>query len=421
MKKNSVPWFVKPKKEQKPLKIAVIGAGIAGCFVSRRLQNDGHDVTLFDRNSKAGQEGSGNKIGLIKPRLDLDKHGFGMFNTQSYLFAVDYYDALEQAGTAVWVGQRGLFEMAEDHSDVLRQKTMIDQKMLPSDDMFFMKAEDASDKLGVKVPRDGLWYSRSGCVEPSKLCQALIQNIETRFDHNIDSIEKENNQWKLKIGQDVVFDGDCVVLAIAGETQELNNFCNLHFEGRRGQVSYVKATQKTRSLSNAMSCSGYITPALVKHEGEMCHLVGASFEKWQDFTDKSYLPLQAGSHEKNKAKYNGFFQGEEMEVMGGRVGMRAMSLDHLAMVGPIFSDETYVEKYERLKHGPRAQEFEDASYIDGLYVMAGLGARGIQTAPLLAELLTSYISGTKSPVDEVVREALHPARFKIRSIKRARP
>lgn len=415
------PWFAKPDRKNNDLKIAVIGAGIAGCCLAHRLQKEGHVVTLFDRNSAAGCEGSGNRIGLIKPRLDLDKRGFGTFNTQGYLFAVDYYDELERLGLPVWVGERGLFEMAEDIGDELRQKSLVDQKILSQDDMNLITQKDVSNRLGVHVPKGGLWYARSGCVEPVKLCQALSKSIKTEFGQDISSMERIGDQWLLKNNDSVVFKGDCVVLATAGETQKLNSFCDLHFEGRRGQVTYVRSCDETMPLRHAMSCSGYVMPTLFKHEDEICHLVGATFEKWSDFTDKSYLSLRDDSHEKNLVKFNRFFPQVDMDIIGGRVGMRAMTLDHLPMVGPIYSDEDYVEKYERLKHGPRAQVFEKASYVDGLYVMAGLGARGIQTAPLLAELLTSYISGTKSPVDEIVREALHPARFKIRSIKRAKP
>lgn len=415
------PWFAKPDGKKNDLRIAVVGAGIAGCCLAHRLQKEGHDVTLFDRNSQAGFEGSGNRIGLIKPRLDLDKRGFGTFNTQGYLFAVDYYDKLERQGIPVWIGERGLFEMAEDIGDGLRQKALVDQEILSQDEMCLISQEEATNRLGVDIPKGGLWFARSGCVEPAKLCQVLIKNIKAEFDQDITSLERMDDQWHLKNKERVVFKGDCVVLATAGETQKLNSFCDLHFEGRRGQVSYVRANNETKHLSHAMSCAGYAMPTLFKHEGEVCHLVGATFEKWSDFSDKSYLDLRDDSHEKNRVKFNRFFPNADMDIIGGRVGMRAMTLDHLPMVGPVYRDVDYVEKYERLKHGPRAQIFEKAPYVEGLYVMAGLGARGIQTAPLLAELLTSYISGTKSPVDEIVREALHPARFKIRSIKRAKP
>jgi tRNA 5-methylaminomethyl-2-thiouridine biosynthesis bifunctional protein len=421
MTQSKAPWFVKPTRINHSMKVAIIGAGIAGCCLALRLKNDGHDVTLFDRNDRAGLEGSGNQIGLIKPRLDLDKRGFGAFNKQAYLYAVDYYDQLVQDGIPVWIGSRGLFEMAENDQDSLRQQMLIDAKILSSDEMCLLSKEEASLRLGVAVPNGGLWYSRSGCVEPSKLCQILVKDIQCAFNQNITALKMIDHTWQLYDCDKVIFEGDCVVLATAGETQTLNPFCDLHFEGRRGQVSYLRATDETKTLKYALSCEGYVTQALINVEGIDCHLVGASFERWADFSDKSYLEMRENSNENNRDKMKRFFPDWEGDILGGRVGMRAMTLDHLPMVGPLYDDKTYVEKYARLKHGPRAQVFENADYIDGLYIMAGLGARGVQTAPLLADLLSSYISGTSSPVEEIVREALHPARFKIRSIKREKP
>lgn len=417
---QSNPWFSIPETGKKNQHIAIVGAGVAGCSLAHRLHKEGHKITLLDRNDNVAQEGSGNRIGLIKPRLDLDGRGFGAFNRLGYLHSVDFYDDLEKQGQAIWVGKRGLFEMAEDVGDELRQKLLVKKEILPSNEMYLLSASQASARLGVKVERGGLWYVRSGCVSPVALCESLIKGIEVQYSQNIRSVERSGQYWQLKTCEGRVFEADTVVFTTAGETQALNKWCDLHFEGRRGQVNYVEATPQSHQLKHAMSCAGYLTPDLFEHEGTVCHLVGASFEKWSDFSDKSYETLQEESEAKNRVKLERFFPKYDLKITGGRVGMRAMTLDHLPMVGPLYKDKTYTKMYQRLCHGPRAQLFEKACYVEGLYIMAGLGARGLQTAPLLAEVLTSYISGTEFCVEEQVREALHPARFKIRALKRGK-
>jgi tRNA 5-methylaminomethyl-2-thiouridine biosynthesis bifunctional protein len=57
---------------------------------------------------------------------------------------------------------------------------------------------------------------------------------------------------------------------------------------------------------------------------------------------------------------------------------------------------------------------------DGLFILTGLGSRGLVTAPLAAAMIAAEMTGAPSPVDISVTESLHPARFFIRDYRRAR-
>jgi len=49
-----------------------------------------------------------------------------------------------------------------------------------------------------------------------------------------------------------------------------------------------------------------------------------------------------------------------------------------------------------------------------VFVLGGLGSRGLSLAPLLAEMIMSDICGITSPVSNEIREAIDPKRFLVK-------
>jgi tRNA 5-methylaminomethyl-2-thiouridine biosynthesis bifunctional protein len=54
----------------------------------------------------------------------------------------------------------------------------------------------------------------------------------------------------------------------------------------------------------------------------------------------------------------------------------------------------------------------------GLYVFTALGARGITQATLGAEVLASWLTGDPVPIPASLLDALDPARFAARAVRR---
>lgn len=410
------PWFDRGSRLGRNQKIAVIGAGIAGCLSARRLQEGGHEVEVFERADHVGAQGSGNVRGIIKPRLARDQKGVGRFNTIAYQNAVRFYDSLEKQGIKVWETPRGLFHMSEDADDLAKLTELYERAVLPQSEMTFLSADQASEKLGVPVPRAGLWYDHAGIVTPGKLCQSLSEALSLNLNSEITEIRQSATGWQLfDREKKCVFDGDAVVLATAGQTGLLASYCTLPMGGRRGQVSYVAHSHDSVSLSHAISGGGYILPAV---EGR--HLVGASFERWADFDDLSFTHLSRSSEQDNLDKAQKLIALDVPQADGGRASIRAMTADHMPIVGPVFKEGVFLETYKGLEHGPKGKTFAKAPYVPGLYVITGLGSRGVQTAPLLSEMLCAYINGTPFPIERTLRACLHPARFLIRDLKKGR-
>jgi tRNA 5-methylaminomethyl-2-thiouridine biosynthesis bifunctional protein len=54
---------------------------------------------------------------------------------------------------------------------------------------------------------------------------------------------------------------------------------------------------------------------------------------------------------------------------------------------------------------------KEFSGLDGLYLVAGLGARGLIWAPLCAELLAARLDDEPNPVERSLAAALDPSRL----------
>jgi tRNA 5-methylaminomethyl-2-thiouridine biosynthesis bifunctional protein len=54
--------------------------------------------------------------------------------------------------------------------------------------------------------------------------------------------------------------------------------------------------------------------------------------------------------------------------------------------------------------------------MDGLYINAGHGAKGLVNAPICAEIVASLINGDPLPVSKSLAGALNPNRFLLREM-----
>lgn len=74
-------------------------------------------------------------------------------------------------------------------------------------------------------------------------------------------------------------------------------------------------------------------------------------------------------------------------------------------------------RYAGLAQG-RALPEGDAPAHAGVYVLGGLGARGLTLAPLLGERIAAEMFGEPQALSRPALEAIHPARFLVRALKR---
>ena len=88
------------------------------------------------------------------------------------------------------------------------------------------------------------------------------------------------------------------------------------------------------------------------------------------------------------------------------------------MVGQIADENSVIERFGKLRKDANYKFQQAMPYLQGLYINAGHGSKGLISAPLSAEILASQMANQALPVAQCVARGLDPNRFLIRDLIR---
>jgi tRNA 5-methylaminomethyl-2-thiouridine biosynthesis bifunctional protein len=413
------PWFARPVAAPRTHgHVAIVGAGIAGCAVAAAMTRRGWTATLIDRSSGIAQGASGNPTGILMPRVTAAPNLDSRFSLAAWRFLLQTLEDLADAGVPVGRSRCGVLQLATDDGDAERLVAVAATGLLPESLMAYLSPREASDFAGCALDRPGLLFPQAGIVEPPTLCSALAHNARRllaadvfrfhRGPSGIELIDRDNRVRTI---------GDVVVIA-NGVDAVTFPFANwLPLSARRGQLTLAPPTAASEHLRCVLSYGGYVTPT---HHGR--HAIGATFDLVENPSDSQRVIAE--DHARNLADLArvapSLMATIDDTFLEGRAGLRCVTPDHLPVVGPVPDQAAYLTDYAQLRHGQHWVHYPNATYQAGIYLLTGLGARGLTEAPLAAELLACHITGEPWPMERGLATALHPARFLVRDLKRLR-
>lgn len=398
------PWYRPPPPVARGGVTAILGAGIAGCAVAGALERRGKKSILVDRHATIAAEASGNPLALIAPRIERGQSDATLFHDRAYRMTL----ALIEASGLEWESRGALRTGAGDAAfsgpwhGAARSLT----------------AKDASERAGVALDEPALWFPDAGLVEPTRLAEHFAAGAERRLSRAARSIENDGQVWWIRgeAGTPIA-EVETLVVASAGASVGFGPLSWLPSRAILGQLSQIPESPETKGLKTALIWGGYMCPA----RGGV-HVLGATHERTGFDPLVWPQPVTMAAHEWN-------FQGTPTVIRGlisapksgawhGRAATRCVMPDHLPAAGPVAAARTFLSSFDRLRHGPRGVFPTEAPYHHGLYVITGLGGRGITTAALAAELLVSQMLGEPWPIERRVALAAAPARFLVRNLRR---
>ncbi|MCP5371478.1 MAG: FAD-dependent 5-carboxymethylaminomethyl-2-thiouridine(34) oxidoreductase MnmC [Hyphomicrobiales bacterium] len=404
------PWFRRPDPLPAGTRVAVVGGGVAGAAAARALARGGARVVVLERHGVLAAEASGNPAGIIAPRLTRDGGAGGRFHDRAFRHALDLMDALEARGHRIRHPAAGVLLAARDGAEAARQDDLAARYAWPDGLMARVDAAAARDLTGRAHRHGGLWLPRAGTVFPRTLVATLAEGLDLRLGAEVAALRRADGAWSLLDGAGrAVADAGAVVLANGVFARALAAAADLAMTANRGQITLLHGGTAPRA---AVSAGAYETPALQWH-GAPARVAGATYDRWADPADGAWRRVRDADHRRNLEAL-----ADPGTVAGGRAALRAVTTDRLPLVGPLPDAAAYRAAYADLRHGRPAETYPEAPYLPGLYACCGFGSRGLQTAPLAAEVLASLVLGTPAPVETDLLDALHPARFLVRELKK---
>ena len=418
-------YYLRPRIT-KPQHVSIIGGGIASACAAYALTKQGVKVTLYCKDTSLAQGGSSNAIGALYPLLHQQEDDISSFYQQAFWRAKALYTEIAEKGFSFAHQWCGLLEVSYKEALIKRQRAFESLNTWPNDLIHGVNAKQASDLANIDLAYGGLFMPNAGWISPQDLVKQIFNaakatsRLKIMTDTHITKIRQVTNtrsnesgtSWSLTSNQGE-FNASVLVICGGADAIKIEQLKSLPLTATRGQVTSMKSNKQINKLSTVICHKGYLTP-----ENKGIHCIGATFQKNDTniTTNKADDDYNLTMLDKCLPELSSTIDWQEQDISSNKARLRCMSQDHLPLVGAVPDIKEHVHAYPHLAKDKNWKYSQTAPCIDNLYVLLGLGARGLCSAPLAADILTAELCGSPYPVDNKMLFNLSPNRFIIRDI-----
>jgi tRNA 5-methylaminomethyl-2-thiouridine biosynthesis bifunctional protein len=399
-------------------RVAVIGAGLGGAFAARALAAQGLEVLVLDRADAPASAASGNPGGLFHGIFHPDDGPHARTHRAAALMAQATYARACADGVPGRVDGLLRLEPAASDADLERR---LAASGLPPDFVQAWPASRVQARGGPAQP--AWWYPGGGWISPPALVRWALGADGIAFRGGVDVASlrsRESGGWDVVDADGVVVaSADAVVLAGGVDLHALlartgaalpDGDALRPFVATRGQIGVLApGTPGLRAPAQPIAGGGY---ALTLPDGRV--VFGATTHR-----DDASPALRDEDHASNLVQLDavtgstvGASAAARLRAAGhldGRVGWRATTPDKLPWIGAV--PAAWAASPDA--RGPAAREPDQPRQwprVPGLFVLGGLGSRGLTWGPLAGRLLASWVTDAPWPLEVDLVAALDPAR-----------
>lgn len=372
-----------------PKRVAIIGAGVAGAACARALVRRNVEAVVLDAAPDLGAGASGNPAGLVMPRLDRGGE-LREFWLAAYLEAIASYEALgDDVFARCGVEERALERGEDALADLLADPP------LPED---WFSA----------LPDGAALHARAGLVRPCAAIAAFLRGATLMREAQVAAIEGARDGWVLRAPDGrAMLKADAVVFACGAALAQFPPARFLPIALSRGQIEWGQGVPPPRAITRG----NYVAP----FDGGV--LFGATF----DAADDEAADPSADARLRNLAALAQLAPeiaaGVRPETLHSRAALRATTPDRAPIAGLLPDADAWLAHYAPLAKGAPPPAGAPPAHA-GVYIIGGLGARGLTLAPLLGERIAAEMFDEPQLLSRRTLDALGPARFLHRALKR---
>ena len=378
----------------------VIGAGLAGAATAQALARVGFACRVLDAAPGPAQGASGNAAGLFHGTVHANDGPHARFIRAGALEAARTLRPLVEAGRVPGQVQGLLRIEAALSIDAMRARR--DALGLPPGWVQALDAPASAALAGWPLAGPAWFYPGGGWIDPAALVRHWLADpaIDLACGLPVEALRRHAGRWQaLDAAGRVLAEADVVVLAAALDTARLAGDAAWPLEAARGQVTRVPPGV-VPSPKVPIAGAGYAIP--LPGGAVLCGATSRAGDGQPDLLEADHLH--------NLERLAGLANLPPVAApLDGRVGWRLTAQDRLPLVGAM----------QAAPGGARHDQPRLMPREPGLFVHAALGSRGLTWAALNAQSLAAAIAGVPSPLESSLLDAIDPARFDARAVRRS--
>ncbi|MDA9112681.1 tRNA (5-methylaminomethyl-2-thiouridine)(34)-methyltransferase MnmD [Gammaproteobacteria bacterium] len=342
-------------------KVAVIGSGIAGSCIAFKLARQDIQVDIFEK----AEELDLNPWAAMYPKFSLGVDSRSDLLAAGYFYSSRFYREILESykETGILFLNNGI-----DRDSWIKRLLKLDRE-----DLFeLLDVNEINTQNKINQEFEGLLVKLGGCISIKELNKILLQEkkINLYKDHHFLDYKIKNNIG-LEFNNQKSQEGYSHLIICSGESLQ-NTIPRMKL--KYGAIGGMKKNNLSE-IKYPINNNGYVLPM---HEGTTW--AGSIY---------SNAPLPNAESIDFKEiiiKNSNILDDSDVDnLISSWKGVRTSLPDYLPVAGPINNN--------------------------GIYVIGGLGSRGLSLAPLLAEMVMNDICKTPSPVSKAVGDAINPLRF----------
>jgi tRNA 5-methylaminomethyl-2-thiouridine biosynthesis bifunctional protein len=414
---SRLPYYTRTPStiNNKKPKIAIIGGGLAGANCAYSLSKRGLKSTIYCQDNGLAKGASGNAQGGFYPQLNAEAGHASQIHALSFNYASKFYRQLLSQGIYYSHQWCGTIQLAFNDKVAGRYRKLIANQTWPDSLIHWIDAQQATTLANVDLPYPGLYIPQGGWINLPELVAGLIQaaGSSVAINKQLTSLVRIKDTWQLNWQDGSQSEADIVVMATGSDSVDCEQMSQLPFRLVRGQVEAINSQNELANLSTVLCHKGYLTPAW-----QGTHAMGSTYVKDDRQCDYRLTEQQTNLTMHKQALTKCAWIDDIQPTVHGRAAIRCSTPDHLPMVGAVPNTSKQLTQYHDLYKALPAKYYPQPINHDNLFMLCGLGSRGLTNAPLCAEILVSQILNEPLPLSSHLLDTLNPNRFLIRGLIR---